>query len=110
MSVRDLDAAIVAVKSATGGLRTAGRDELEPAELSAMIGATRELLWNVASLSRVVAERYERFGPLRHDRGEDPVATVAMIGLRLGDVSEWLAQLDDAFAATHDLAARLGRP
>ena len=110
VSTEDLDTAIAAVKAASAALRTAPSADVGPAEVSAVIGALRELVWNVTALTGTVAARYETIGALRHDHGDDPAVAVEMIGLRLGDARGWLVQVDESLGATHDHAARLARP
>ena len=109
VSTEDLDTAIAAVKAAAAELRTAPSADVGPADVSAVIGALRELVWNVTSLTGVVAARYENIGALRHDHGDDPAVAVEMIGLRLGEAQGWLVQVDESLGATHDHAARLAR-
>jgi len=84
------------MKAAAAELRTAPPADVGPAEVSAVIGALRELVWNVTTLTGVIAARYENIGALRHDHGDDPAVAVEMIGLRLGDAQGWLAQVDEA--------------
>ena len=42
-----------------------------------------------------------------HDNGDDPQAALDMITLRLGDIRQHFAGIDDAFGHAHDLAAKL---
>ena len=106
MTTELLDTAITTVTTAA---RDLPRD-LEPADLSAQIGAARELGWALDEFLKSLAARYERLaGPLRHDQGGDPAVAVEMVRLRLDDITVRLGGVDEAFGEAHNHAARIAR-
>jgi hypothetical protein len=102
----DLDRAINAVDHAIEPLRD---DDLEPAELSAVVGALRELFWHTTTLTTVLAGVYDQQHGLGHDDGHDPDGAAAAIGVGLRTVAGHLAAMDYTLADAHNTAAKLHR-
>lgn len=102
----DLDRAISAIDTTIDALRY---DPLEPAELSAVVGAMRELFWHTTTLTTVLADVYDHQHGLGHDDGHDPAAAIAAIGAGLHTVAGYLAAIDHALVDTHNTAAKLHR-
>ena len=105
---RHLETAITALKMSRDAIRDT--HDPEPADLSAVVAAIRELAWNVDAVVKGLADRYTRLGLVGHDAGDDPVQAVGMIGLRLDDVTAALVEVDSALGHAHELAAKLHRP
>lgn len=78
---RHLETAITALKASRDAIRDA--QDPEPADLSSTVAMVRELAWNLDSVVKRVAERYNKLGPVGHDHGDDPARCVEMIRLRL---------------------------
>lgn len=102
----DLDRAINALDHPIEALRY---DDLEPAELSAVVGALRELFWHTTTLTTVLAGVYDHETGLGHDDGHDPAAAVAAIGVGLHTIGGHLSAIDHTLADTHNTAAKLRR-
>lgn len=100
-----IDAAIGSLKTARDELRH--DPELMVADLSSVIGTTRELAWTLDTLTTVIAGRYTRLTDLGHDDHADPVLVVGHIIERLGFARRLLDNLDGCLADTHNHAARL---
>jgi hypothetical protein len=100
-----LDTATELVKAEANELRAT--PEIEPSDLSSKVAELRALLWSADSLAKVIATKYGSLGELRHDGGEDPYIAAEMVTMRLGDVSIYLANADEALADAHNQAARL---
>ena len=99
-----LDAAIATVKSATSDIPR----DIEPADLSALVAAARELGRVLDQFVKTLAAPYEHLdGPLGHDQRGDPAATVETVRLRLDDITMRLVDVDEAFADAHNHAARI---
>lgn len=101
-----LDRAISAVDTTIETLRY---DPAEPAGLSAVIGALRELCWHTTTLTTVLADAYDHHTGLGHDHGHDPAAAVTTITSGLHAVVGHLAVIDRTLADTHNTAAKLHR-
>lgn len=106
MTATDLDRAISTIDNALDALRY---DDLEPAELSAVVGALRELFWHTTTLTATLAGVYDRQGGLGHDDGDDPDGAVVAITAGLHTVGGHLAAIDHTLADTHNTAAKLHR-
>jgi hypothetical protein len=100
----DLDRVINAVDTTIETLRY---DDLEPAELSAIVGALRELFWHTTTLTTVLAGVYDHQHGLEHDH--DPASAVAAVGVGLCTAAKHLARLDRTLADVHNTAAHLHR-
>lgn len=102
----DLDRAISAIDNTIDALRY---DDPEPAELSAVVGALRDLFWHTTTLTRTLAHVYDHQRGLGHDHGHDPAAAVAAIVAGLRNVAGHLAAIDHTLAAAHNTTAHLHR-
>jgi hypothetical protein len=103
--VNPLDTAVELVKCEAIEFRTT--PEVEPSELSSKVAELRALLWSADYLAKVIATKYESIGELRHDRGGDPQDAVETVIMRLGDVSLYLSNADEALNDAHTQASRL---
>jgi hypothetical protein len=106
MTATGLDRATSAIDTAIDALRY---DDLEPAELSAVVGALRELFWHTTTLTTILAGVYDRYAGLGHDDGHDPAAAVTAIGAGLHTIAGHLAAIDHTLADAHNTAAKLHR-
>ena len=106
-SVDLLDTAIGNVKNARDHLRH--DTEIEPADLSGVIGTARELIWTIDTITTVLIDAYGRQQDLGHDSPNiDPSEAVARIVERLGH-ARLLDGIDGSFGAAHNVAAKLHR-
>jgi hypothetical protein len=99
-----LDTAIGQVKAARDHLR---HDDHEPADLSAVIGTLRELVWTIDTLTARLVDTYARLHCLGHDDGLDPTVAVAQITGRLAYTRRLLDGIDGCLADAHNTAAKL---
>jgi hypothetical protein len=102
-----LDSAIGAVKNGRDHLRH--DTNIEPADLSAIIGTLRELVWTIDTFTAVLIDTYGRQSELGHDNGADPVEAIQRITERLGQVRCNLDSIDGALGDCHNIAAKLFR-
>ena len=102
-----LDTAIGAVKNGRDHLRH--DPNIEPADLSAIIGTLRELVWTIDTCTAVLIDTYARQTELGHDNGADPVEAIQHITARLGQVRCNLDSIDGALGDSHNIAAKLFR-
>jgi hypothetical protein len=100
-----LDTAIGNIKNARDDLRH--DNELLAADLSAVIGTLRELVWTVDTFTATIIDAYARQHDLGHDDGHDPVHVVARIVERLAHSRRCLDTIDGLLADAHNHAARL---
>ena len=100
-----LDSAIGTVKAARDHLRH--DDELLAADLSAVVGTLRELIWTIDTFTSFVVDAYGHQHDLGHDDRHDPVFVVARIIERLTQTRRCLDSIDSMLADTHNHAARL---
>ena len=106
-TVQVLDTAIGAVKNGRDHLRH--DPKIEPADLSAVIGTLRELVWTIDTFTAVLIDTYSRQTELEHDNGADPVEAIQRITARLGQVRCNLDTIDGALGDSHNIAAKLFR-
>jgi hypothetical protein len=102
-----LDTAIGAIKNARDHSRH--DTDVEPADLSAVIGTLRELMWTIDTFTAVLIDTYSRQSELGHDNGADPVEAIQRITERLGQVRCNLEAIDGALGDSHNIAAKLFR-
>ena len=101
-----LDTAIGQIKNARDHLRD-DDDELLAADLSAVVGTLRELVWTIDTFTATIIDAYDRQHDLGHDDGHDPAAVVARIIERLASSRRCLDSIDGLLADAHNHAARL---
>jgi hypothetical protein len=106
-TVQLLDTTIGAVKTARDHLRH--DTEIEPADLSAVIGTLRELVWTIDTFTALLIDTYGRQTDLGHDNGVDHVEAIQRIAARLGQVRYNLDSIDGALSDSHNIAAKLFR-
>jgi hypothetical protein len=102
-----LDSAIGAIKTARDSLRH--DTNIEPADLSAVIGTLRELVWTIDTFTAVLIDTYNRQTDLGHDNGADPVEAIQRITERLSQVRCNLDSIDGALGESQNIAAKLFR-
>ena len=102
-----LDTAIGAVKNARDHLRH--DTNIEPADLSAIIGTLRELVWTIDTFTAVLIDTYARQTDLGHDNGADPVEAIQRITARLSQARCNLDNIDGSLGDSHNIAAKLFR-
>ena len=107
-TVQVLDSAIGAVKNARDHAR---HDvDVEPADLSAVIGTLRELMWTIDTFTTVLIDTYAKQTGLGHDNGAEPSEAVQRITARLSQVRCNLDNIDGVLGDAHNIAAKLFRP
>jgi hypothetical protein len=106
-TVQLLDTAIGAVKNARDHARH--DTDVEPADLSAIIGTLRELVWTIDTFTALLIDTYGRQTELGHDDGADPVEAIQRVTDRLGQVRCNLDAIDGALGDSHNIAAKLHR-
>ena len=106
-TVQLLDTAIGAVKNARDHARH--DTDIEPADLSGVVGTLRELMWTIDTFTTVLIDTYNRQTDLGHDNGADPVEAIQRITARLGQVRCNLDSIDGALGDSHNIAAKLFR-
>ena len=99
-----LDPATIAVDQA---IEVARYDQLDPADLAAVIAGLRELFWHTTTLVDVLVHAYDRADELGHDNDGDPLASVTTIIGQLHTVTSLLTAIDTAFDIAHNHAAHL---
>jgi hypothetical protein len=102
-----LDSAIGAVKNGRDHLRH--DTNIEPADLSAIIGTLRELMWTIDTFTTLLIDTYSHQTDLGHDNGADPVEAIQRITERLSQVRCNLDAIDGALGDSHNIAAKLFR-
>lgn len=106
-TVQLLDTTIGGIKNARDTLRH--DTHIEPADLSAVIGTLRELIWTVDTFTTVLIEGYNRQTELGHDNGADPVEAIQRITERLQQCRCNLEAADSGLGDAHNVAAKLFR-
>jgi hypothetical protein len=105
-ATRLLDPAVAAVDRAVEVVRY---DDLEPADLSAVIAGIRELLWHTTTLTNALAHAYDTASDVGHDGGGEPQASTRTIVASLHTVAAQLASIDASFEIAHNHAAHIFR-
>jgi hypothetical protein len=103
---RLLDPAVAAVDRA---VEVVHYDDLEPADLSAVIAGLRELFWHTTILTSVLVHAYDTAHTIGQDNGGDPAVALTTIVAGLHIVADLLASVDAALNETHCHAAHLHR-
>ena len=102
-----LDTAIGAVKNARDHARH--ETDVEPADLSGVVGTLRELMWTIDTFTTLLIDTYGRQTDLGHDNDADPVEAIQRITARLSQVRCNLDSIDGALGDSHNIAAKLFR-
>ncbi len=106
-TVQLLDTAIGGVKNARDHLRH--DTHIDPADLSAVVGTLRELIWTIDTFTTVLIEGYAKQTDLGHDSKADPVEAALRITQRLQQCQCNLESIDSGLGDAHNVAAKLFR-